>query len=182
MSGLPDEPGRWADAPERIADVDRDTFFASMAAFPTGVTVVTTIDDEGTVSGLTCNAFMSVSAEPPLVLISVSQTSNTLPVLRSAGRFVVNLLAAGREELAELCASKQPDKFAGVPWEPSRHHGLPVLREDSVAHVCCDVVQELEAGDHVLFLGHVKHVAPPQPGTVPLLYFRRTYDEWPVRS
>ncbi len=162
--------------------VERETFFASMAAFPTGVTIVTTLDENGVACGLTCNAFMSVSAEPPLVVVSVDRTSNTLPALRHTRRFVVNFLAAGREELASLCASKRSDKFEEIKWRASEHHELPILYEDSVAHACCDVVSEIEAGDHVLLLGHVRGVSPPAPGAVPLLYFRRTYDTWPVTS
>jgi flavin reductase (DIM6/NTAB) family NADH-FMN oxidoreductase RutF len=162
--------------------VEREEFIASMAAFPTGVTIVTTRDEDGVACGLTCNAFMSVSAEPPLVVVSVDKASNTLPALRHARRFVVNFLAAGREDLAQLCASKRNDKFMAINWRASERHGLPILHEDSVAHVCCDVVQEIEAGDHVLLLGHVLEVSPPEPDAVPLLYFKRTYDIWPVTS
>jgi flavin reductase (DIM6/NTAB) family NADH-FMN oxidoreductase RutF len=162
--------------------VEREAFITSMAAFPTGVTIVTTLDRDGIARGLTCNAFMSVSAEPPLVLVSVDKASNTLPALRRVGRFVVNFLAAGREELALHCASKLDDKFMAVKWRPSDQHGLPVLHEDSIAHLRCDLVREIEAGDHVLLLGHVQEVSPPDPGAVPLLYFQRAYDSWPVTS
>jgi flavin reductase (DIM6/NTAB) family NADH-FMN oxidoreductase RutF len=162
--------------------VEREAFIASMSAFPTGVTIVTTVDENGEACGLTCNAFMSVSAEPPLVLVSVDKSSNTLPALRHTRSFVVNFLSAGREELATLCASKRSDKFMAINWRASDHHGLPILHEDSVAHVSCDVVSEIEAGDHVLLLGHVQDLTPPEPGSVPLLYFKRTYDTWPVRS
>ena len=164
---------------EAGSSAERDAFIASMATFPTGVTVVTTFDREGSVCGLTCNAFMSVSADPPLVLVSVDKRSNTLPALQEVRRFVVNFLAAGREELAMLCASKRTDKFVAVKWRASTHEGLPILHEDSVAYVCCDVVQEIEAGDHVLLLGHVRDMSPPQPGAVPLLYFKQMFDTWP---
>jgi flavin reductase (NADH) len=162
--------------------VERDAFVTSMAAFPTGVTIVTTLDDQGAACGLTCNAFMSVSAEPPLVLVSVDKTSNTLPALRDAGRFIVNFLAAGREQLALLCATKRKDKLMAISWRASDYGGLPILHEDSVAHVTCDIVEEIEAGDHVLLLGHVRNLSPPEPDAVPLLYFRRKYDKWPVTS
>src|SRR5262249_46858386 len=150
---------------------ERPAFIASMGAFPTGVTVVTTLDADDAPVGLTCNAFASVSADPPLVLISVDRTSNTLASLRRCGRFVVNFLAAGREEMATRCAGKASDKFVPIAWEPT-HHGLPVLHEDSIAHVSCEVVQEVEVGDHVLFIGHVFEARPPEPGAVPLLYFQ----------
>ena len=77
--------------------VGSQAFKASMSAFPTGVTIVTTLDENGSACGLTCNAFMSVSVDPPLVVISVDKSSQTLPALRRARHFVVNFLAAGRE-------------------------------------------------------------------------------------
>jgi flavin reductase (DIM6/NTAB) family NADH-FMN oxidoreductase RutF len=161
------------------AVVERPDFIASMGAFPTGVTIVTTLDENDAPVGLTCNAFASVSAEPPLVLVSLDRTSNTLAALRHRRRFVINFLAAGREEMATRCAGKSSDKFVPIAWEPT-FHGLPVLREDSIAHVSCDVVEEVEAGDHILFIGHVFEARPPAPEDVPLLYFRRTFDRWPV--
>jgi flavin reductase (NADH) len=161
------------------AVVERPEFIASTGAFPTGVTVVTTLGENDAPVGLTCNAFASVSADPPLVLVSLDRTSNTLACLRHTRRFVINFLAAGREEMATRCAGKGSGKFVPIPWEPT-HHGLPVLLEDSIAHVSCDVVEEIEAGDHILFIGHVFEARPPEPEAVPLLYFRRTFDRWPV--
>jgi flavin reductase (DIM6/NTAB) family NADH-FMN oxidoreductase RutF len=160
-------------------DVDRQTFFASMAAFPTGVTVVTGLTPEGRPCGLTCNAFASVSADPPLVVVSVDRLSNTLPALLAGRRFVVNFLAAGRGELALAFARKGGDKFRGVGWTRSAD-GLPVLDADSIAHVACDLVDEVAAGDHLLLIGRAREAKPPPSDAVPLLYFRRTFDEWPV--
>jgi flavin reductase (DIM6/NTAB) family NADH-FMN oxidoreductase RutF len=159
--------------------VELQAFTASMAAFPTGVTIVTTLDEEGLPVGLTCNAFMSVSVDPPLVLVSVDRSSNTLPALQRSHHFVVNFLAAGREALALHFAGKATDKFAERAWEPTAAHGLPVLHDDSVAHIACEVVNEIEAGDHILFLGRVYEAKPPAPDSLPLLYYRRTFDRWP---
>jgi flavin reductase (DIM6/NTAB) family NADH-FMN oxidoreductase RutF len=159
--------------------VERPDFIASMAAFPTGVTVVTTLGADGAPVGLTCNAFASVSADPPLVLVSVDRSSNTLPELQRNRTFVVNFLAAGRHELAVHCASKATGKFVEIAWRPTPA-GLPILHEDTIAHVVCEVVDEIPAGDHILFLGLVIEAQPPAPDAVPLLYFRRTFDRWPV--
>jgi flavin reductase (DIM6/NTAB) family NADH-FMN oxidoreductase RutF len=157
--------------------VDRATFFAIMGAFPTGVTVVTALDESGEPRGLTSNAVCSVSAEPPLVLVCVDKRSNTLPALRHSKKFVINYLAAGRGELSNLFASKEPDKFAGVSWRPAKN-GMPWMHTDSLAHAECTTVQELDAGDHVILLAEVEGGQPPAPGTHPLMYFRRTYGTW----
>src|SRR5206468_3493674 len=82
----------------------RATFFAIMGAFPTGVAIVTTMDNHNQPKGLTSNALCSVSAEPPLLLVCVDKNSNTLPALRHSQKFVVNYLSAGRGDLANLLA------------------------------------------------------------------------------
>ena len=157
--------------------LDRAQFFAIMGAFPTGVTIVTTLDNDGQPKGLTSNAVCSVSAEPPLLLVCVDKRSQTLPALQHSRRFVVNYLSAGRDELANLFASKEPDKFADVAWRQARN-GMPLLHEDSLAHAECSIVQEIDAGDHIVFLGQVDDGEPPMPASQPLMYFRRTYGTW----
>lgn len=157
--------------------VDKATFFAIMGAFPTGVTIVTTLDEEGVPKGLTSNAVCSVSAEPPLMLVCVDKRSNTLPALRATKKWIVNFLSDGRGDLSNLFASKEPNKFESVSWRPA-HNGMPWLHADSLAFAACETEQEVDAGDHVILIGRVLEGQPPAPGTHPLMYFRRTYGTW----
>jgi len=157
--------------------MDRATFFAIMGAFPTGVAVVTALDADDQPRGLTTNALCSVSANPALLLVCVDKNSNTLPALRHSKKFVVNYLSAGRGDLANTFASKDPEKFAGVSWRPA-HNGMPWLHTDTLAYAECSVHEELEAGDHFIFLGKVEGGQTPAPGTKPLIYFRRSYGTW----
>jgi flavin reductase (DIM6/NTAB) family NADH-FMN oxidoreductase RutF len=154
--------------------LSQEEFFAIMSAFPTGVAIVTTLDADGEPRGLTTNAVCSVSAEPPLLLVCVDKESRTLPALLHSKRFVVNFVAEGRDELARRFASKADDKFAGVSWEPGIG-GMPCLRADSLAYAECATEQELEAGDHVIVTGLVVGGLVPDPESVPILYFRRSY-------
>lgn len=158
--------------------LDKAAFFAIMAAFPTGVTVVTTLDDAGRPRGLTSNAVCSVSAEPPLLLVCIDRRSSTLAALRQRQRFVVNFLDAGRGELSNRFASKEPDRFAGVAWRPAAN-GMPWLYADSLAHAECSLEQAIVAGDHVVLIAGVTGGQAPAPGTAPLMYFRRSYATWP---
>jgi flavin reductase (DIM6/NTAB) family NADH-FMN oxidoreductase RutF len=161
------------------AAIDKATFFAIMGAFPTGVTIVTALDTDHQPRGLTSNAVCSVSAEPPLLLVCVDRRSNTLPALRHSRRFVVNFLLADRGDVSNLFASKEPDKFASVAWRPATN-GMPLLHADTLAHAECVLEREVEAGDHLILIGRVEGGQPPQPGTQPLMYFRRTYATWPM--
>jgi flavin reductase (NADH) len=162
-------------------DVDKATFFAIMGAFPTGVTIVTTLDGDGQPKGLTSNAISSVSAEPPLMLVCVDKRSNTLPALRDSKKWVVNFLSSGRGDLSNLFASKEPDKFQGLSWRPA-NNGMPWLQADTLAHAECTTEQEIDAGDHVILIGRVDDGQPPAPGTHPLMYFRRTYGTWDAQD
>src|SRR5215472_9890224 len=141
----------WTARTGTLIGMDRATFFAIMGAFPTGVGVVTTLDERGQARGLTSNALCSVSAEPALLLVCVDRHSNTLPALRHSKKFVVNYLSAGRGDLANLFASKEPDKFQNVSWRPGRN-GMPWLHTDTIAHAECTVKSEIEAGDHLVFV------------------------------
>jgi flavin reductase (DIM6/NTAB) family NADH-FMN oxidoreductase RutF len=163
--------------PEHPSTVDLGLFREVLACFPAGVVIVTALGEEGRPRGLTVNAFCSVSAVPPLVLVCVDAGSNTLPAIRYSGAFTVNILAAGRQELAMRFASKTADKFAGVQWtEPPVGIGGPVLGTDAAAHLVCRVDREVEAGDHWVFIGMAVE-AGVQREHPPLLYHRRGFAE-----
>jgi 3-hydroxy-9,10-secoandrosta-1,3,5(10)-triene-9,17-dione monooxygenase reductase component len=158
--------------------VDQELFREIMSGFPTGVTIVTTFDDDGAPKGLTVSAFCPVSLDPPLILVCVDKRSTTLPVILGNQHFTVNFLAAGRDELARSFATPSPTKFDGVPWtRPSLDDAGPVLHEDSAAHVACRLHQAIEAGDHWILIGSVEDGAIDHAET-PLLYGKRTYAAW----
>ena len=136
--------------------VDRQLFRDIMACFPTGVAIVTAHEAGEKPRGLTLSAFCPVSLEPPLVLVCVDRSSNTLPALLESGGFTVNFLAGGRDHLAVLYASKTEEKFDGITWRrPALPEGGPVLHEDSAAFAVCATRQAIEAGDHWVFIGEV---------------------------
>lgn len=130
---------------------------AAMACFATGVTIVTTLDNNGHPVGLTVNSFNSVSLEPALVLWSLARSSESLPVFAANAAFAVNVLAADQQALCQTFASRTTDRFAGVDWTPGLY-GVPVL-SGSVASFECVTAQRIPGGDHEIFLGHVHRVS-----------------------
>ena len=133
-------------------------------SFATGVTVITTRTSEGD-HGMTANAFMSVSLDPPLISISVDRRSKMLGKVRKSGRFAVNILSQNMRLHALHFAGRPDETLTDLFLE---HHGLPILRE-AAAVIVADVVQQVEAGDHVLLLGHVRHL-DRDPTAAPLLF------------
>jgi 3-hydroxy-9,10-secoandrosta-1,3,5(10)-triene-9,17-dione monooxygenase reductase component len=137
--------------------MDERTFRDVVGTFPTGVTIVTATGAGGP-AGLTTNAFTSLSLDPPLILVCFDNSSRTLPVVREAGRFAVNVLRAGQEDLAAVFASKrvQAAKFAEVTH--SEQGGVPVI-DDALAWLVCDVHELLPGGDHTIGIGAVTAAA-----------------------
>ena len=154
-----------------MTDVDPARFRSVMGHFATGVTVVTVSTPAGPV-GMTANAVCSLSLEPLLLLVAFDNEARTLPAVRATGRFGVNVLGAGQEDLARLFASKLPesDKFAGVPH--TVHDGIPVI-EDVLAWVGCRLERLIPGGDHTIGIGAVE--AAEAGAGEPLLWFRGGY-------
>lgn len=158
--------------------VDRDRYRQLAGSFPTGVTIVTTRGANGTPRGLTTQSFVGLSTEPPLMMIAIDKSSRTLPVLKNARSFVINFLKQGAEDVSTRFASKEDDKFAGIPWRPSTPcDGAPILHESVVAYAECRITKQQEEGDHWIFIGEVE--GGEVFGGAPLMYYHRTYTAWP---
>lgn len=134
-------------------DVDPRAFRQAMGRFATGITIITTVD-EGSVHGMTANGFMSVSLDPPLVLISLG-TCRMANLLSNTGRYGVSMLNDQQRDYSRHFAGQA--KLTTSP-EIEWHQGLPFIGE-AVAHVGADVVDAHEAGDHTLFIGKVSYLA-----------------------
>jgi flavin reductase (DIM6/NTAB) family NADH-FMN oxidoreductase RutF len=149
--------------------VDPMEFRRTLGRFVTGVTVVAAYDEGGNPRGLTANAFMSVSLDPPLVLVSLDNRSRTKPVLERAGRYGVSVLAEEQKTLSDHFAGRPQEGLAIVFVERA---GAPVL-EGALAQVVARVVEAHPAGDHTLFLGEVEYLAYREGR--PLLYYAGRY-------
>ncbi len=151
--------------------VTQDDFRAALAAYATGVTVVTAIGENGP-SGATANAVTSLSLDPPMMLACLDRGSRTLTSVRAQGRFGVNALAAGQEELARRFAGKgaEAEKWEGVEWSES--DGLPRLT-GALMWVACELREEIDGGDHLILTGSVLAVESRE--LHPLLFHRGDY-------
>jgi flavin reductase (DIM6/NTAB) family NADH-FMN oxidoreductase RutF len=134
---------------------DATHFRKALSQFATGVTVITTRLDDGTLLGLTASSFNSVSLSPPLVLWSLSEQASSMPVFSGNSHYVINILGAEQAALAEQFSRKSVDRFDGVEYTLSRT-GQPVLKGVSAWFECHNRSRYPE-GDHVIFVGEVEH-------------------------
>ena len=126
-------------------------FRRTLGMFATGVTVLTTRQAES-VHGMTANAFMSVSLQPPLVLVSIDRRARMSNLLHEGTRFGVNVLEASQARLSDHFAGR-----VGDTPEPTFElvHDAPLV-EGALAHLVARVVRSYWGGDHSLFLGQVE--------------------------
>ena len=157
--------------------VEARDFREVMRLFATGVTVVTTILD-GRPKGLTANAFASVSAEPPMVLICVNRQARSHPLIARAGHFCVNILGLEQQSIAEKFASHEPvDPFDALAYTAAKT-GSPVL-DGTLAFLDCELAEEHSAGTHTVFIGTV--LACGVRDGAPLGYFNAAYRDFGCR-
>lgn len=150
--------------------VDPQRFRDLMATVCAPVTIVTTRDAEGTPHGATVSSFTSLSLRPPLISVAFDRASRLLGLIRTAGRFGVNLLGQDQDDLAVRFATRGADRFADTAWHLD--HALPRLR-DAAGWVVCELHQTIEAGDHLLLFGLV--TAASRTELAPLVYAHRTF-------
>jgi 3-hydroxy-9,10-secoandrosta-1,3,5(10)-triene-9,17-dione monooxygenase reductase component len=153
----------------RTLDPNRsDDLKTVMGHFCSGVVIVTALD-AGEPIGFTCQAFASLSLDPPLVVVAPAQTSTTFPRIRAVGAFAVNVLAERQELIARAFAKSGGRKFTGVHWRRGAG-GAPIL-DGALAWAECRIVGEHQAGDHSLVVAHVEGIGHAGDGR-PLVFHR----------
>ncbi|WP_270167206.1 flavin reductase family protein [Paenibacillus sp. SYP-B4298] len=156
--------------------MDARTWRSTMGQFATGVTIITTIDEDGQPLGMTANAFTSLSLEPPMALICVDRGSSTLPKLIAAGKYCVNVLGASQQALSGSFARKGgSEKFQGIAYERGELD-LPVL-QGCLTSIECEISDVLEGGDHLILLGRGIRIHPSEAASQaePLIFYQGSY-------
>lgn len=154
-----------------VPAVDPHRFRAVMAAVCAPVTIVTTTGAAGEPRGATVSSFTSLSLDPPLVSVAFDRRSTLLAEIQATGRFGVNVLGQGQDDLATRFATRGADRFDGdTAWFTDG--GLPRLR-DAAAWVACDLERTVEAGDHLQLFGLVTALGRTE--LAPLVYAHRTF-------
>ena len=160
----------------KVLGADADALKGAMRLFPSGVTIVTTGSGDQA-EGMTANAVISVSLDPPLFLVSVHKEARINGRIREENYYAVNFLSGDQEGLSRLFAS--PERSSGLPAVHSLGGGYGVtgapLAAGSLAVVECKVESVYSAGDHDLFLGSLVGVRLGDTKKGPLVYHEGGY-------
>lgn len=162
--------GMNGDATTTASSLARERFREVMARVANPVSIVTTLH-EGRPYGTTVSAFTTLSMDPPMVLVALDRGSLTLASIREAKRFGLNILSAGQAQTAAAFATKcGSKKFQTASW--NLREGLPRI-PGGLGWVTSTLADLVDAGDHVIALGHVQSAATTDGR--PLVYHRRTF-------
>jgi len=148
--------------------VDLQEFKRALSCFATGVAVVTALDKDGGKVGMTVSSFNSVSLDPPLVLWSIANDSNSYSVFTEGEHFAVNVLAIYQEHLSSRFAQKGGDKFQGLECHEGIN-GVPILPEYAACFEC-STEHVYDGGDHKIIVGRVLKLDDRESD--PLIFYR----------
>jgi flavin reductase (DIM6/NTAB) family NADH-FMN oxidoreductase RutF len=170
-SSFDDVPApRTVELPAELGDDPRVALRRTLGMFATGVTVITT-RERAQVHGMTANAFMSVSLEPPLVLISVDRRTKMCALLHEGRNYGVSVLCETQSALSDRFAGRSVENAPEPRFEMI--HDTPLV-EGALAHFVANITRSYWGGDHSLFLGRVEY-ARYSEGT-PLLFHGGRYE------
>ncbi len=166
-------------------DLDQTRLREAFGSFPSGVVAVAA-EVGGALVGLAASSFTSVSLDPPLVSVSVANTSKTWPDLRRADRLGLTVLAEHHGAVCRQLAGPVARRFDEVPV--STTEAGAVTLDEGLARFDCSIYREVEAGDHtiVLLLLHaVEHgagsgQADDAPLGAPLVFHRSAFGRMAV--
>lgn len=153
-------------------EFDAKEFRRALSQFPTGVTVITTLDANGNPVGVTASSFNSVSLDPALVLWSIDKHAHSLSAFENAQHFAVNVLGRDQVSTSNNFASRGEDKFSNIDYSLGLG-GVPVLNEFA-AQFECKTWAVYEGGDHLILVGEVLQYQH-NDSVEPLVFARGSY-------
>jgi len=153
---------------------DARAFRDVVGRFATGVTVITT-HDEDEFRAMTANSFTSVSLDPPLVLVCVVKSASIHEPIASSRRFAVNILGEDQSDVSGLFArhGELDEPMGGVPYHLGQL-GLPLV-QGALAWLECELWADYDGGDHTIYVGEVIEIHVERSAGRPLLFFSGGY-------
>ena len=152
--------------------IESGDFGKVLGRYPTGVTLVSSKDDQGPFA-MVIGSFGSVSLDPPLVQFMPAKESGTWSRIKKTGRYCVNVLGEQQLDLSNSFFNKDKDPFEAIHWSESTL-GSPII-EGCVAWIDCLIGDVHEAGDHYIVIGEVQGIGATEKDEGPLLFLGGAY-------
>ena len=168
-------PASAGQTPQHFGGLSPDEFKLAFRNHAAGVAVITADAGDGPV-GLTATSVFSVSAEPPLLVFSISEHSSSAPTIRDTDTVVVHLLGVEQLHIATLCAASGVDRFADTDLWARLATGEPYFPSAN-AWIRGRVIDRMVAGSSTIIAVHALEakVSAEPADSDPLVYHNRTW-------
>jgi flavin reductase (DIM6/NTAB) family NADH-FMN oxidoreductase RutF len=160
-----------------MTEITSDLFKKVLGRYATGVTIVTTLDEEGNYCGLTANSFNSVSLNPPLVLFSISNGFSSAQALKHHGMCGITILSSEQKEISNNFAFKHEEKFKNIDYHLGEHTKLPIINS-AIGWIEGQLEHVYQGGDHNIFVIRVIDMDFNEDKE-PLIYYKGKYEQLP---
>jgi len=147
--------------------------------FPTGVSIITTLDENKSYHGMTAASVTSVSLNPLLILVVVGTERKSHKFIKLSGVFCINFLTKYQKNIANYFSHSQSnynDKDLNLEKDIfSEIEGVPIIKK-SLASMRCEVFDDIAAGDHTIFIGKVHDIISSD--NEPLVWSNKNYGQF----
>ena len=138
--------------------MDSDLFRRAWSNFATGASLITTVEGDGTVHGMTANGIASISLDPMLSMVCVGHNANTHPIIKRTGRYGINILSEDQKMIGDYYARSAEKRDGSInPDFFFTSSGIRFL-EGALSSLDWKVVSAYEEGDHTIFIGEVEEM------------------------
>lgn len=144
---------------------------STLGSFPSGIAALCAAVDGASVGLIATSFSVGVSYDPPLVLFSIQNSSQTWPRLRTAERLGISILGDGQDHICAQLASRTRDRFAGLETTRTEYNSL--LLHGSALCLECEIRQEIPTGDHSIVVMEIMEMQAADD-VAPLVYHRST--------
>jgi flavin reductase (DIM6/NTAB) family NADH-FMN oxidoreductase RutF len=146
-------------------------FKTCLSKFASGVTVITTCNKENEKVGVTISAFSTLSLSPPLILFCLGKKAFTINEFKECNKFAVCMLAEKQQQISNQFAYSE-DPWQGVESFKGEY-GSDIIA-NCIAYLECEKYQEIDGGDHIIFVGLVLN-AKTLSNSAPLIHYQSDY-------
>ena len=154
-------------------EFDTRAFRNACGEFATGVTLITSRNEDGSIHGMTANGFISVSLDPPLIAVSIGNNQKMCETIKKSGSYGVSILKdIHTDHCSHFAGKHNPD----LQVDFQDYESVPILN-NSLAHFVTEVYNAHVEGDHTLFIGKVLNFETAEEGQ-PMLFHKGQFKEF----
>ncbi|ABD45058.1 flavin reductase like domain protein [Ehrlichia chaffeensis str. Heartland] len=156
----------------QIGDWSKTHIKSCFSEFVTGITVVTTVSQNGSMHGITVNSFNSVSLVPPMVLFSIEKSASRFEIFHTCSKFIVNILSDKQKSISQNFAECDVQNWEDFSY--SVLDGIPIIN-GIMSYIYCAKKYVYDGGDHKIIVGEVINCAKLNNDDKPLAYYKGKY-------